>query len=378
MPLDQVDPTASVTVRHAADADTLLTPELVAAWDALADATGAAPFTRPGWIATWWRAFGAGELELRLLHRGDRLAGVLPLVRDGGHRRSVTNGETSDFSPLAADRTAADILLTGAATEGDRLSLAWLEQADWEAAAAAATRAGAPVLVDFMARSPWIDLENPGERPRTRFLRELRRRRRRLARSGALEVDLRREATPALLDEGFALEAAGWKGERGTAVAQNPASRRFYGDLADWAGSRDMLRLLFLRLDGHAIAFSLNLVDGDRLFGLKVGFDAGHASDSPGQLLMADALDLAREENLRAFELLGADEGYKLEWTDRVRERRWVEIYRPTAVGRLTRAAVLQRAGWLAAHPDARRRLKAARDETVRPALARLRRRGRA
>jgi hypothetical protein len=33
-------------------------------WQRLADATGAAPFFRPGWFAAWWEAFGTGRPEV--------------------------------------------------------------------------------------------------------------------------------------------------------------------------------------------------------------------------------------------------------------------------------------------------------------------------
>jgi CelD/BcsL family acetyltransferase involved in cellulose biosynthesis len=40
-------------------------------WQRLADATGAAPFLRPGWFAAWWGAFGTGRPEILALRRPD-------------------------------------------------------------------------------------------------------------------------------------------------------------------------------------------------------------------------------------------------------------------------------------------------------------------
>ena len=39
-------------------------PRLAEEWDGLADRVGAAPWTRPGWVAAWWRAFGSGRLQI--------------------------------------------------------------------------------------------------------------------------------------------------------------------------------------------------------------------------------------------------------------------------------------------------------------------------
>ena len=69
------------------------------------------------------------------------------------------------------------------------------------------------------------------------------------------------------------LEASGWKGARGTAIAQSPQTRGFYSELARWASRSGALALLTLKLDGRAVAFHYGLEHGERFFLLKPGYE---------------------------------------------------------------------------------------------------------
>src|SRR5207247_10269646 len=68
-----------------------------------------------------------------------------------------------------------------------------------------------------------------------------------------LEVVDGSERLDELLEEGFRVEASGWKSRAGTAIASRPDTRRFYTDVARWASDRGWLRLAFLRLGGRAL-----------------------------------------------------------------------------------------------------------------------------
>jgi CelD/BcsL family acetyltransferase involved in cellulose biosynthesis len=89
-------------------------------WDDLADRVGAPAFLRPGWMRTWWRAFGRGSLEILALRREGRLAGVLPLYRERAVVRSPSNGHTPLYEPLAEDSSAAEELAAAMLAGGSR------------------------------------------------------------------------------------------------------------------------------------------------------------------------------------------------------------------------------------------------------------------
>ena len=310
---------------------------LDAAWEALADRAGAPPFARPGWFGAWWAAFGSGELRIATVSSAGRLTGVLPLRRWPGLLASPTNAHTPAFGVLAEDRGAHAALATWLfAQRPRRLQLDYLDAADAcvPELCDAAAGAGRRVLRTVVQRSPYAVLV-PGEdvdlRLTAKAARNLRRNLRRLHEAGRVEVRI--ETTPRHLGEGLRLESSGWKADRGTAILSSPPTRRFYTALARWAADDGLLRLGFLRLDGRAIAFAFVLQDRTAVYLLKGGYDPAYRRFAPGKLLFRSLLAEAVASGAQRFELLGAVEPWKLEWTRHTRERILLRSYAPTVLG---------------------------------------------
>jgi CelD/BcsL family acetyltransferase involved in cellulose biosynthesis len=158
-------------------------------------------------------------------------------------------------------------------------------------------------------------------------MRELRRRRRRLAERGSVALELAdgTERLDELLTEGFGVEAAGWKGANGTAIASQPATRQFYRDVARWAAARGWLRLAFLRVDGRAIAFDYAIEEGRVHYLLKTGYDPAYRAFAPGLLIREEMLARAFSSGVSRYEFLGDDAEWKLEWTNLARELELVQ-----------------------------------------------------
>jgi CelD/BcsL family acetyltransferase involved in cellulose biosynthesis len=317
-------------------------------WDELADRTGAAPFTRPGWIAAWWRAFGPvrGRLEILALRRGGRLAGVLPLVRLGGVVSSTTSDWMSAYDPPAEDREAATALASALfASHPRRVEFRQLplEHPVRESCEAAAAASGYRLVRGPIERSPYVSLDGGWDAYHAgldRKLRsEIRRRRRRLEEQGklSLEVSDGGERLDELLDEGFRLEAAAWKGEAGTAITSAPATLRYYREGAEWARRRGILRLAFLRLDGRPLAFDYCLEEGGVHYLLKIGYDPAFRRFGPGMILREEMLSRAFAAGLSRYEFLGVDMAFKLEWTQTVWEKPWLRAFAPSVPGSLDR-----------------------------------------
>lgn len=116
--------------------------------------------------------------------------------------------------------------------------------------------------------------------------KDYRRQARQLGELGTLER--RRIEAPAALREWLprflALEAAGWKGEEGSALAQGADSRHYMEAL--FAGFRPGdAELLVMLLDGRPIAMKLNLHAAPGSFAFKIAFDQELSRYSPGVLL---------------------------------------------------------------------------------------------
>lgn len=318
------------------------------AWDELADACGATPFMRPGWFRAWWRAFGRGTMLVLTASRGSDVLALVPLQVEGRRFRSPTNDHTPRFDLLALGAGPAHELASGVlARKPTSLSFEYVdpETVSFERLRAAADAASYRLVDRTYEQPPYVLVEGSWEdyeqRLDGRLRRDVARRWRRLGEEGAVSVDVADGSSRLehLLEEGFSLEPSGWKEERGTAIGSRPETRRFYADIAAWAGPRGWLRLSFLHVGGRPVAFQFGLESSGVYFFLKGGYDPEYARFSPGKLLIHALLQRAFATGLTRYDFLGADEAFKLEWTQSTRELRIVQAFSPTPAGFLGWAA---------------------------------------
>lgn len=97
-------------------------------------------------------------------------------------------------------------------------------------------------------------------------------------------------------DDFIALEASGWKGEAGTAIASNARiSACFRTSLAN-AFAADMLDMLRIDVDDRAIAMLVNFRCLDGAFSYKIAIDENFARYSPGVLIEIDNLHAVQDD----------------------------------------------------------------------------------
>jgi CelD/BcsL family acetyltransferase involved in cellulose biosynthesis len=322
-----------------------------AEWSQLAHRTQAGPFAYPGWFLAWWEGFGSGKLLAFVARREGRLVGLVPMELRRGALRSPANAHTPTFDLLAADddarRALADAIFSqGARTVklgpigGAAASLRLLE--------GAARAAGYRSLVRPVGRAPYIRLGSEvdaHERALSRNLRhDVRRRTRRLCEAGTVSVEVSDGAArlEELLEEGFDVERKSWKGGAGTAIADDVRARRFYLGLSRWAAASGWLRLAFLRLDGRAIAFQLDLEMPPAYYSLKIGYDPDYERFSPGKLLTYSMVVRAVAAGASTYELLGTDEPWKYRFTTEGRDQAALHAFAPSLSGRLAATAFLR------------------------------------
>jgi CelD/BcsL family acetyltransferase involved in cellulose biosynthesis len=315
--------TGNWTVLGADSLDTL-----AALWDVLAAKSGN-PIQQYAWARAWVETFGA-DYDVQIVVAGARQepSALAPLVRrrdDDGARLELLGvselHEVTDF--LYADSSAVASLTE--ALQELRFAL-FLERIPADAPSVAALRRSyrgrGLVICRALAGCPWIPLDaswvhpeqhlNPGRRS------DLRRAGRVAERMGPLSFTVS-SPTPAelepLLDEAFRVEAAGWKGCEGTALATDARRGLFFRRYAAAACQNGILRLSFLRIDGRAVAMQLAVECGARFWLLKTGYDEEFARCSPGQLLILHTVRYAAARGLRAYEFLGHVEPWTQMWT---------------------------------------------------------------
>jgi CelD/BcsL family acetyltransferase involved in cellulose biosynthesis len=124
-------------------------------------------------------------------------------------------------------------------------------------------------------------------------LKELRRQRHRLAEHGAVHFEVARspQAVAIALDTFMKLEASGWKGARGTALAQVEGDATFIRRATSALAATGNCEIVTLRAGETPVASGIVLRHQSRAFFFKLGVDERFAKFSPGVQL---TLDLTR------------------------------------------------------------------------------------
>ena len=124
-------------------------------------------------------------------------------------------------------------------------------------------------------------------------LKELRRQRNRLGEHGAVRFDVARtkDAIAAAIEIFLALEASGWKGNRGTALGQDEGDAGFIRRATRELAETGQCEIVTLHAGDTPVAAAVVLRHQDRAFYFKLGIDERFAKFSPGVQL---TLDLTR------------------------------------------------------------------------------------
>lgn len=309
-------------------------------WDRLALSVGAAPFARPGWVEAWAEATGR-DSSVAVVERDGRLVAVLPVVVDGQSVTTAADWHVPFTEAIALDSEAMVTLMRGLDHTFRRVTLDFVVEGSLTELIGGIVLETRPKRRITRMRSPYVDSTRAWDEYRdsmsTKKLRELRRRRRRLEEAHG---PVRRRVVDgagewaAALEAGFAVEASGWKGRAGTAVASDPATVRMYRGMAAWAAREKLLEIGLLVAGERIAAFDLALSDGSRTWLCKTGFDAELSRYAPGQLLRHDAIAAAFDRGLESYEFAGSAEPWKEEWTSAVRPIVMLDAYRRGLVGR--------------------------------------------
>jgi hypothetical protein len=255
-----------------------------------------APNASPAWAAPVPRLFPAQHLTLAKTS-GGALAGVA-LVQwrtlPWPLRRSTVTPLTFHGLPLLTRDNAgaalrdlvggSPLLLRGVPADGPFWDS--LRDSGLKAGVVASWRRAALTVEGDFAR--WFD--GNFERKRRK---EYRRLRARLGEMGKLESLAWQSEEPIdqWTDEFLALEAKGWKGQRGTALVADPAAAATLREALRSLSRDGALRFWKLALDGRPIAMLFATVMGGTAWLGKIAHDESFAKYSPGALIILDATE---------------------------------------------------------------------------------------
>jgi CelD/BcsL family acetyltransferase involved in cellulose biosynthesis len=182
--------------------------------------------------------------------------------------------------------------------------------------------------------------------------KELRRLRNRLAENGSLECRELIEANDlkGWTDDFLDLEARGWKGQSGTAMKNNAASKRFFKEVTAEAMTHGRLMMIGLFLTGKPIAMKCNFLVPGGAYAFKIAYDEEYSRYSPGVQLEIENIRIARERGIRWMDSCAAPNHTMIDalWADRL-EICTVLASPPRSANRL-HFELLRLAGWSRSH----------------------------
>ncbi len=130
--------------------------------------------------------------------------------------------------------------------------------------------------------------------------KELQRLQHRLAETGAVGFTrlARQDELEPWIDAFLALEASGWKGREGAALANTRETEDFVRDALRGAFAAGRLEMIRLDVDGRPIAMLVNFLTPPGSFSFKIAFDEAFARFSPGVLIQLENLKVLEKPEI--------------------------------------------------------------------------------
>lgn len=305
-------------------------------WDELIARSGNdSPFMTPEWFLAYWRSLrGGDDLLVTIVKEDGAVIALAPLMRTGVRLRGMwvrvlllIAEYYSEWTELLllrreneclkalfghlAERYPHDLVMLRSIIKGSKTDLA-LKSLVAEETGRHAEQGG--VFAPFIpVTMPWDEYY----KSRSKNVRhKLNRISNMFERAKDYEI-VQHTAGPIeqVMGEVTAVDRKTWQYARGSSICSDTRKERFYTVLAEIMARRGWLSVWVLKLHGTPIAFQYALRYGNRLYGLKTGFDESYAKMAPGKFLIMNIIRYCHEKGLAEFNLMGVDESYKMELT---------------------------------------------------------------
>jgi CelD/BcsL family acetyltransferase involved in cellulose biosynthesis len=331
---------------------------LAPAWERIAqECPSGEAFYRPEWPRAYLRAFApSAKLVLVSAWLGSELRAVLPLIRMRSSltglpvrklvgvanvhccRLGLAYAPVDDQEQVLRAMWAAlkslpdwDVLDFGYVLENNGIDMVSRDAAA-DGYPVSRVRSWQSLHVDFkdlQGETPWME----GTRPK--FRSNLRRTRRQLEEQGKVTTRRFDKVDSQILEKFYQLEASGWKGQQGTAIACDPKTRQFYDDVAQDSANAGILSLDFLELEGKPIAAHLAFQFHGRYCLAKAAYDESYQRYGPGQLLVHDTLSQSGERGIHELDFVGPATWDESRWAAERRTHFQILIFRKSWYGLL-------------------------------------------
>jgi CelD/BcsL family acetyltransferase involved in cellulose biosynthesis len=311
-------------------------------WRRLCEETGSAPFQRPEWVQTYLRVFEPdNRLVLLTVYSAKELISVLPLVRKRSSYACIpvvklagaANVHSVRFEVVRKEGIVGEAALASmwqllqSMPGWDVLELPVFPQhGACQQLMALASLDGFNTITFLAQDSPTLQMQRDANGVLTwlgsttrHFRHELRRKERLLEEQAGdkLKLVCHTEPHAETLHEFYEMEAAGWKGKKGTAINCDQATRSFYDSVAREATSRGYFRLHSLEVNGRMTAGAFSVVADDCFFPMKITYDEALGHGGPGQVLLNGIMQECAKNGIPELFFGGGKDHYKTLWTSK-------------------------------------------------------------
>ncbi|MHB9155701.1 MAG: GNAT family N-acetyltransferase [Endomicrobiales bacterium] len=325
--------------------------------EALSRSGREAPFMTHEWFSCWWEAFGAGKkMRVLLVKEKGAVVALAPLMktrlRVAGLPAAAVTFMHNTIAPRAGvivlkdDERIMNEMLDFLSSPGQGHHLLMLDSLEKASPAnvmlrSAITSRSLPCRQIDDARSPYIPIAGSWDdylKGRSKSFRyQLNRLERLFAKKGDCEIRTYATAGDAgkAMEELLAVSRKTWKFRAGTAIASRPESTRFFTLLAHKGMAGGWLSIWMLKCGGKPVAFQYVLDDKRKMTGLKMEFDEEYRAMVPGKFLAQRLIQYCFDHRYDEFDMMGRDEGHKMEWSSVCRPHCKYLIFNPTPYGRM-------------------------------------------
>jgi len=321
-----------------------------------------APFFQPEWCAATANSFFPDSVPNILTVRSSgELVGVLPLLRSRNIRRGVP---MRTLRSISSPHSCRSDLIVGDGPHPAVARAAWnaLQQDPWWQAIAfddapedgalhsllQLAEADNCLTAKWRSRlSPTLTVSPPAPfdlcpKRYKSFRNRLKGKLQRLSEKGAVEFKVESSPTTETLERFFALEGAGWKGARHSAVTSCAKTLRFYREAWSTAAALGYARVYTLFLESKPIAMHLGLCMNGIYYTPKVAYDENYRDLSLGHLLMQHAIQDMPSAGAYRFDFLGPNALWKSVWSTTLQRHDTCYVFRPTLAGRTAHTGLTQ------------------------------------
>ncbi len=283
----------------------------------------ATPFQSPAWLIPWWQAFAPGPLATAAVFRSRELVALAPLYLERGHQpRFLPIGiSLSDMHDVLLDAGDPELPDAVFGAIQDAAGRSGALRVDWPDVPPGAFLERLPISTGWCAvwanggACPELELSAGLQSVPAAKRRKLRMAWHRAEARGVVEIrDAGDVGLEPWLDALFALHGARWRTRGEDGVLADETARAFQRRAVPALASAGLLDGRVLTIGGRIAGVYYGLTHGKRAYAYLGGFDPDFVRESPGTILMGDAIERAAARGCTSLNFLRGREAYKYEW----------------------------------------------------------------